>query len=112
MKRRRFGSASMSNSASSWGASRRGGEGERVAKTREPVSGLKWTRIAMPKSLSRKPEKCDVCLREMMSGGRWKAPGVAVYRRSKGKDTLLLCWEHTVEQRQADGLKAPKRGAK
>lgn len=58
---------------------------------------------------------CDVCLAKVHDA--WKkqertsAPNYATYRRTAPDSTLYLCWEHTVDQRERDGLAAIKRGS-
>jgi len=77
----------------------------RKRKAGEPSEkpGIKWQRYRV-----QNPVHCDVCLEEAhkrrMSGNSHPAPNVASYRRSAAGVTTYLCWPHTVEQRERDGL--------
>lgn len=80
----------------------------RSSKTPANKQGIAWARYKTTNTTH-----CDTCLAEAHEA--WKnqkrtsAPDYATHRRTEGGVTVYLCWPHTVEQRERDGLAALKR---
>lgn len=79
-----------------------------VAKKAEPAR-VRWVRYR-----STNPEHCDICVERVHAN--WPhgthAPNLATYRRTGEHGVVAYyCWEHSVDQRAADGLDPIKRGA-
>lgn len=84
------------------------GKASRARKPAETKPGqIKWRKLAAKKRGN--PEKCDICVGAMVRGGQWSAPDPAVYGRAVDGVEELLCWRHTSEQRNIDGLPELKR---